>query len=147
MNEVLIKKLTDTATLPKYATPGSAAVDICADCPGGLLLLQGEITLLPTGLSLAIPYGYVGLLFVRSGLSLKGVCLSNGVGVIDSDYRGELKVAMVNNSDESILIEHAMRIAQLMITPFSQPVFIESDELSTTERGAGGFGSTGTIEL
>ncbi len=131
--------------LPFYATHGSAAADICADCPNGIALQPNTPTLISTGLSLAIPCGFVGLLFVRSGLSLKGISLSNGVGVIDSDYRGELKVVVTNNSGETFFIEHAMRIAQLMIMPLTQFAFVNSDVLDETKRGVGGFGSTGTV--
>ncbi len=144
MKEVLIKRLTKTAKLPYYATDGSAAADITADCPKGLTLSPGVPTLVPTGLAMALPSAeYVGLVFIRSGLSLKGLSLSNGVGVIDSDYRGELKIALVNNNNESFTIEHGQRIAQLAVVPTVLCKFSAVVQLPETERGGGGFGSTG----
>ncbi len=145
INEVYVKKLSETARLPLYTTSGSAGADLFADCPDGVTLVPGKPTLIGTGLALAIPSSeYVGLVYVRSGLSLKGICLSNAVGVIDSDYRGELKIALTNNGEEPFFVEHAQRIAQLVITPVAVCNFVESEELPETKRGVGGFGSTGT---
>ncbi len=144
MKKIEVKRLSDTAKIPRYATTGSAAADICADCPDGLLLAKGERMLIGTGIALAIPTGFVGLVFARSGLASRGIALSNSVGVIDSDYRGELKIALCNNSEADYVIERGQRIAQLAIMPIEQGSFVESLALPDTERGDGGFGSTGT---
>ena len=144
MKEIKIK-LTRGATIPKYATKGSAAVDLCAAVDTPVTLEPGERTLVPTGIALSIPEGYVGIVAARSGLACKkGICLSNGIGVIDSDYRGEISVGLFNSSKESFTIECGERIAQLMFMPFAAAAFISVDSLDETERGEGGFGSTGT---
>lgn len=147
--ELSIQKLSEHAILPQYATPGSAAMDLraCLDAP---LVLPGAgssgvaSVMVPTGLALAIPEGYVGLIFARSGLASKhGVAPANCVGVIDSDYRGEVKVALVNHSGEAYTVQPGDRIAQLMIAPVVQPLVVETARLPETLRGEGGFGSTG----
>ncbi len=145
MKEIHVKKLTASAKLPVYASEGAAAADICADCPGGVLVPAGGRELVGTGIAIALPSSdYVALVFARSGLASKqGIALSNGVGVIDSDYRGELKVALQNTSDTAVIIEHGQRIAQLAIVPIVHGDFIEAKSLPVTKRGAGGFGSTG----
>lgn len=143
-----LKRLDPKALLPAYATPGAAAMDLCA-CLDGPLTLKPcrdgwNCALVPTGLAMAIPQGYVGLIFARSGLASKqGVSPANCVGVIDSDYRGEVKVALANHGTADYVIHPGDRIAQLMITPVVQPQLEEVKELSETLRGAGGFGSTG----
>ena len=136
--------LTPGATLPRYATPGAAAMDLCA-APGFHLVLEpGQRALVPTGFALAIPQGYVGLLFARSGLAAKqGICLANGVGVIDSDYRGEICVGLCNVGGEPYTIEPNERIAQMVLMPVLQLPLEETDDLGETERGTGGLGSTG----
>ena len=130
---------------PFYATPGSAAMDLhaCLDQP--ITLLPGGRTVIPTGIAIALPSAdYVALVLARSGLGIKqGVCLSNGVGVIDSDYRGEIGVGLVNLGGEAYTIQPADRIAQLMVTPVVQPTVVAADTLDETDRGTGGFGSTG----
>ena len=130
---------------PFYATPGSAAMDLhaCLDQP--ITLLPGGRTVIPTGIAIALPSAdYVALVFARSGLGIKqGVCLSNGVGVIDSDYRGEIGVGLVNLGGEAYTVQPADRIAQLMVTPVVQPTVVPADTLDETYRGTGGFGSTG----
>ncbi len=146
MKQIEIKRLSDGAVIPEYASLGAAAADICADCPNGMVLLAGERILVGTGIALAIPTGYVGLVFARSGLASKhGISLSNSVGVIDSDYRGELKIALCNNSNKEYRITHNERIAQLAIMPVEMGRFVETSTLTDTERGDGGFGSTGKV--
>lgn len=130
---------------PHFATAGAAAMDLCACVDAPVTLAAGERTLIPTGIAIALPDpGYVALVFARSGLGIKkGVCLANGVGVIDSDYRGEIGVGLVNLSGESYTVQPGDRIAQLMVVPVVQPALSFVDELDETERGRGGFGSTG----
>lgn len=151
--ELSIQKLSKNAVLPRYATPGSAGLDLCA-CLDAPLRLEKVVTgsaqgswncaKVPTGLAMAIPEGYVGLLFARSGLATKhGLSPANCVGVIDSDYRGEIVVALVNLGPEDYVIQPGERIAQLVIVPCAQPVLMETDALPETQRGTGGFGSTG----
>ena len=144
-----IQRLSENALLPQYATPGSAAMDLCA-CLDEPVVLQGvgspegNRQLIPTGLAMAIPEGYVGLIFARSGLASKhGIAPANCVGVIDSDYRGEVKVALANHGSEPYTIQPGDRIAQLMISPVVQPLVEETAALPETVRGEGGFGSTG----
>ena len=130
---------------PHFATAGAAAMDLCACIDAPVTLEAGQRALLPTGIAIALPdAGYVALLFARSGLGVKkGVCLSNGVGVIDSDYRGEIRVGLVNLGEEPYTVEPGDRIAQLMVTPVVQPTLTFAETLDETARGADGFGSTG----
>lgn len=147
--ELKIKALSPRIGLdipaPRFATAGAAAMDLCACVDGPVTLAAGERALIPTGLAIALPDpGYVALVFARSGLGIKkGICLSNGVGVIDSDYRGEIGVGLVNLSAESYTIQPGDRIAQLMVVPVVQPALTFVETLDETERGAGGLGSTG----
>ena len=144
MLEVKIKKLKDKAILPKYQTDGAAGMDISACLDETVTLKPMERKLISTGFAIAVPDGYAAFLYARSGLaSKKGITLPNCVGVVDSDYRGEVKVALVNLSDEEFLINDGDRIAQMVISPVNQAILIETDELSETERAGGGFGSTG----
>lgn len=131
--------------LPQFATPGSAAMDLRACLDGPVTLQAGARAVIPTGLAMALPSAdYVALVFARSGLGIKkGVCLSNGVGVIDSDYRGEIAVGLVNLSGEDYTVQPGDRIAQLMVVPVVQPTVTLADELDETDRGSGGLGSTG----
>lgn len=131
--------------LPQFATPGSAAMDLRACLDGPVTLQAGARAVIPTGLAMALPSAdYVALVFARSGLGIKkGVCLSNGVGVIDSDYRGEIAVGLVNLSGEDYIVQPGDRIAQLMVVPVVQPTVTLADELDETDRGSGGLGSTG----
>lgn len=131
--------------LPQFATPGSAAMDLRACLDDPVTLQAGARAVIPTGLAMALPSAdYVALVFARSGLGIKkGVCLSNGVGVIDSDYRGEIAVGLVNLSGEDYTIQPGDRIAQLMVVPVVQPTVTLADELDETDRGSGGLGSTG----
>ncbi len=130
---------------PRYATDGSAAMDLCACIDAPVTIPAGARQVVPTGIAIALPSpDYVALLFARSGLGIKkGIALSNGVGVIDSDYRGEIAVGLVNLSQEDYTVLPGDRIAQLMIVPVVQPAVTFVDTLDETERGAGGLGSTG----
>lgn len=131
--------------LPRYATEGAAAMDLCACLEEPVTLEPGQRQAIPSGIAIELPSAdYVALVFVRSGLGFKkGLCLCNGVGVIDSDYRGEIGVGLVNLGQEAYTIQPGDRIAQLMVLPVSRPVPVLAEELDETERGRGGFGSTG----
>ena len=140
-----IKLLNDNATLPQYATSGSAAMDLTACIDAPVTIAPRQLVTIPTGIAIALPSAdYVALIFARSGLGVKhGISLSNGVGVIDSDYRGELKVGLTNLSDEPYTIQPGDRVAQLAILPVVQANVVQVSQLDETGRGAGGFGSTG----
>ena len=144
--ELNIKKLHPKAILPTYGSAGAAGADLYALPEGDPITINpGETVLIHTGLSMAIPEGYVGLNFARSGLAAKrGLAPANKVGVIDSDYRGELMVALHNHGDTPQTIEPGDRVAQFVIVPVIMARFTEVDSLDETERGSGGFGSTGT---
>lgn len=143
--QVRIQKLDPNAIVPDYATTGAAAMDLHALLDEPFTLAPGARKLIPTGLAIEIPSrDTVCILCARSGLSIKhGVCLANGIGVIDSDYRGEIKVALVNLSDTPYTIAPAERVAQMMFLPVCTATLNVCDALGETERGAGGFGSTG----
>lgn len=131
------------AIVPKYATPCSAGADVFARINEEITVWPGTRALIPTKIKIAIPDGCCGLLLGRSGLALKhGICLANGVGLIDSDYRGELGVILQNNGGEPFKVKDGMRIAQLVIVQYQQTRF-KQDSLNDTIRGQGGFGSTG----
>lgn len=141
-----VKKLNDKAKLPCRATAVSAGADICACVDADTVLMPGERKLISTGIAIAVPAGYGGFVFPRSGLSSKfGVSLANCVGVIDSDYRGEVKVPVINHSSEPYTIKDGERIAQLVVMPVDLCGYGFCDELDKTERGEGGFGSTGSM--
>ena len=135
--------------LPSYATSGAAGADVRANLAGadradGLTLAPGARVLVPTGLILEIPDGYEVQVRARSGLALKqGIMLANGIGTIDSDYRGPLGVILLNAGDTPVTISHGDRVAQLVLTPVLRAAFEPVEKLSRTDRGAGGFGSTG----
>jgi dUTP pyrophosphatase len=130
--------------LPKIATEGAAGLDLRACIENPIDMLPGEHLLVPSGFAAAIPPGYAGFVFARSGLAIKsGVCLSNGVGLIDSDYRGEIKVGLFNSSREAFRISTGDRVAQLCVMPVCACRFEIVDELGASMRGEGGFGSTG----
>ena len=133
------------AKAPFYATPGAAAADLCAVLDAPLTLPPMGRAMVPTGLAIQLPGPeYVALVCARSGLAVKhGLALSNGVGVIDSDYRGEIQVGLVNLGSETYTLQPGERLAQLMILPVAQAAFVQADTLDETDRGAGGFGSTG----
>lgn len=142
-----IRRLDPRATLPSYQTEGAAGLDIAACLAtdeSSITLEPGVRTAVPTGIAVAIPIGYEGQVRARSGLSTKhGIGLPNAPGTIDSDYRGELRIALINWSSEPYTIRHGDRIAQLVIAPVSHAVVEETDALDDTTRGSGGFGSTG----
>ncbi len=141
---VKIKKLRENAIIPTYGSEFAAGADLYAAIDQALTIEPGETKLIPTGLALAIPEGYAGLIYARSGLaSKKGLAPANKVGVIDSDYRGEVMTALHNHGKEAQTIEAGERIAQMVIAPYITANFILSDELDETVRGEGGFGSTG----
>lgn len=129
---------------PVLATSGSAAFDLRSAADGVVAIAPHEIRLIPTGLRMAIPAGFEGLVRMRSGLSRDGLMLANGVGTIDSDYRGEIGVIVLNAGDRTRLIGRGQRIAQLAIRPVPAVRLQEVDSLDETERGSGGFGSTGS---
>ena len=140
-----VKKLTPSAILPTYGTTGAAGADLYALPEGDpITILPGQTVMIHTGLSMAIPDGYVGLNFARSGLASKrGLAPANKVGVIDSDYRGELMVALHNHGSEPQIVNPGDRVAQFVIVPVMTAAFVEVDSLDDTARGEGGFGSTG----
>ena len=139
-----INKLSDNAVIPTYGSEYAAGADLYS-CEGELTFAPGETKMVHTGLAMQIPVGYVGLIYARSGIATKrGLAPANKVGVIDSDYRGEIMVALHNHSNESQTIAASERIAQIVITPFLTVNYIESETLDETDRGVGGFGSTGT---
>lgn len=140
-----VKKLHEGATLPGYQTAGAAGMDIHACLPDAPVTLQpGSIAVIPTGLALAIPAGFEGQVRPRSGLSTKhGLSVPNAPGTIDSDYRGELRIALINHGREAFTVTHGMRIVQLVIAPVVRAAIEVVADLDETARGAGGFGSTG----
>lgn len=143
MNTLKIKKLDQNAIIPTYGTVDSAGADLYALLDDDLIIKPQETAVISTGLSMAIPKGYVGLIYARSSLGTKkGLAPANKVGVIDADYRGEIKVVLFNQSNQEQTISPKERIAQIVITPFLQVQFEETDKLDDTERGTGGFGST-----
>ena len=140
-----IKKLNDKAIIPTYASKFAAGADLYSCEDSEITVAPGETRLIHTGIALEIPQGYVGLIYARSGLSTKrGLAPANKVGVIDADYRGEVMVALHNHSSEAQTVGVGERIAQMVIAPFLKADFTVVEELSDTQRGAGGFGSTGT---
>lgn len=140
-----IKLLSPDVPLPRYATPGAAAMDLTACLDAPVTIAPRALVRIPTGVAIALPGPeYVALVFARSGLGVKhGISLANGVGVIDSDYRGEIQVGLTNLSDTPYTIQPGDRIAQLAVMPVVQANVIPVDELDETSRGTGGFGSTG----
>ena len=142
---VSIKKLNADAVIPTSGSQYAAGADLYACIQEPVTFQPGDTILIHTGLAMEIPAGYAGLIYARSGLaSKKGLAPANKVGVIDADYRGEIMVALHNHSNNIVTIEPKERIAQLVITPYLTASFIETDTLSDTVRGEGGFGSTGT---
>lgn len=142
---VSVKRLDSRAKLPAYGSADAAGADLYALTDGPVTIAPGQTVLIHTGLALAIPQGYVGLVYARSGLATKqGLSPANKVGVIDADYRGELMVSLYNHSGEPRTVACGDRIAQLVIAPYLTAQFQEVEALSDTQRGAGGFGSTGT---
>ncbi len=143
--KVAVRKLYPDALMPTYGSADAAGADLYAYLKECVTLAPGETRLIPTGLSMAIPCGFVGLIYARSGLATKrGLAPANKVGVIDADYRGEIMVALHNHGREAATVEPRERIAQLVIAPYLTADFCECESLNETERGEGGFGSTGT---
>lgn len=142
-----IKKTDPRAAIPARGTSGSAGMDLRAVLDEPMTLLPGVLVSVPTGIAIGLPSpDTVGLVFARSGLAVKhGIGLSNGVGVIDSDYTGEIRVGLVNQSQTPYELHPGERIAQLVVMPICRPALVEVDTLEETERGAGGFGSTGRL--
>lgn len=146
MNSIVkVKKLRENAVLPHRATEGSAGADLYACIDEPILLEPGRLVMIPTGIAIELAdKGMAAFLFARSGLGVKhGITLSNSVGVVDSDYRGEVCVGLCNVSSEPYTITPNERIAQMVIMPVVCADYVEAQELGDTERGAGGFGSTG----
>lgn len=143
--QIAIKRLTKTAVLPKRATPGSAGCDLAADMSEPVTIAPGQTAVLHTGIALSLPdETLAGFVFARSGLGVRhGICPANAVGVIDSDYRGEILVGLFNHSSEPYTVKPGERIAQLVILPVFSGALTEVEELEKTGRGAGGFSSTG----
>ena len=143
--KIKIKKLNEKAVVPTYGSAYSAGADIYALLDETIEIKPHETVFVHTGISVEIPEGYCGLIFARSSMGAKrGLAPANKVGVIDADYRGEIMVTLHNHSEITATVEPCERVAQLAIVPFLKAEFEESDELSDTVRGAGGFGSTGT---
>lgn len=143
--KINIKKLNEKAIIPTYGSEYAAGADLYANLKEKEIIKPGETKFIKTGLSFEIPTGLVGLVFARSGLSCKqGLAPANKVGVIDSDYRGELIVALYNQSNETREINNGDRIAQISFIPYVKGIFNEVDNLDDTKRGQGGFGSTGS---
>ncbi len=143
--KINIKKLSSNAKIPSYATDFAAGCDLYSSSSEKISFNPGETKLVKTGIAMEIPLGYAGLIYARSGLATKrGLAPANKVGVIDSDYRGEIMVALHNHTNEVKEIDPYERIAQLVITPYVKGLFNEVDDLNETKRGENGFGSTGT---
>lgn len=144
MMEISVKRLRDHARMPTFGTDQAAGADLYACLEGEVTVAPGQTAFIPTGLSMAIPEGFAGLVFARSGLACKSdLAPANKVGVIDSDYRGEFLVALHNHGNQMRTVSDGERIAQLLIVPVVHPSYRETDTLPETQRGAGGFGSTG----
>ena len=143
-NEIKVIKLHKQAKLPVYGSVEAAGADLHACIDEAITVGPGQTAWVPTGIALEVPKGCAGLIYARSGMAAKrGLAPANKVGVIDSDYRGEVKVVLLNHGNEPQMIEPGERIAQLVITPVLTPEYVEVENLSDTERGFGGFGSTG----
>ena len=142
--DVTIKVLHERALLPQYQTTGSAAADIFACLEAPITLAPGGRSVVPTGFAMQLPPGYEAQIRARSGLSSKhGITLANGVGTIDADYRGEVGAILINLGQEPFVIEHGMRVAQLVVSRVDQVSWLHATRLDETERGEGGYGSTG----
>ncbi len=144
MNAIRVKILREGAKLPTYGTLSAAGADLYAWLEQSVIIEPGKTAFIPTGIALEVPEGCAGLIYARSGLSCKqGLAPANKVGVVDSDYRGEITVALHNHGSEARTVNHGDRIAQFIITPVLQPAYQVAQELSDSVRGTGGFGSTG----
>ena len=144
MSTIRVKKLKENAILPTYGSAEAAGADLYACLEEPIVIQPGETAWIPTGIALEVPTGCAGLVYARSSLGVKrGLAPANKVGVIDSDYRGEIRVVLLNHGKESQTIQSGERVAQFIITPVLTPAYEQVEELSDTTRGAGGFGSTG----
>lgn len=144
MEKIRIKKLHPNAVIPTYGSTEAAGADIYACLEAAVTIPAGKTVFIPTGLAMEVPRGCAGLIYARSSMgSKRGLAPANKVGVIDSDYRGQVMVALHNHSQEDQVVNPGERVAQLVITPVFTPGFREVDDLSETDRGSGGFGSTG----
>ena len=144
MTEILIKRLSKNISLPKYETDGSSGMDLAANIEDKIEIAPGKSAIIPTGLSVSIPKNFEIQIRPRSGLAAKNqISVLNTPGMIDADYRGELKVILINLSDKAFLIEKGLRIAQMVLCPVIKATLKEVDSLKETKRGSGGFGSTG----
>ena len=145
MTKILIKRLSKEISLPKYETAGSSGMDLAANITGNINIDPGKTAIIPTGLALSVPKGFEVQIRPRSGLAAKKkISVLNTPGTIDSDYRGEIKVILINQSQETFKVEKGLRIAQMVVCPVVQAQIKEVEDLSETERGKGGFGSTGS---
>ena len=145
MTKILIKRLSKEVSLPKYETSGSSGMDLAANIDKKININPGKTAIIPTGLALSIPKGFEVQIRPRSGLAAKNkISVLNTPGTIDADYRGEIKVILINLGKDPFEIEKGLRIAQMVVCPIVQAQFQEVKDLSKTERGEGGFGSTGT---
>ncbi len=144
MNAICVKKLSPNAKLPTYGSLEAAGADLYACLEKAVTIQPGETIMIPTGIALEVPKGCAGLIYARSSMGTKrGLAPANKVGVIDSDYRGEIRVVLLNHGKTVQVVEPCERVAQLLITPVLTPEYIEVEELTDTDRGSGGFGSTG----
>jgi dUTP pyrophosphatase len=144
MGTIHVKKLSPKAILPTYGSGEAAGADLYACLEESVTIQPGETVFIPTGIALEVPKGCAGLVYARSSLGTKrGLAPANKVGVVDSDYRGEIKVVLLNHGKQTQTIAHGDRVAQFLITPVLTPAYEEVAELSDTSRGTGGFGSTG----
>ena len=144
MHTVHVKILKEGAKLPAYGSAQAAGADLYACLPAPVTIAPGEIAWIPTGIALEVPKGCAGLVYARSSLGAKrGLAPANKVGVVDSDYRGEIRVVLLNHGKTAQTITHGERVAQFLITPVLTPAYEEVAELTDTDRGTGGFGSTG----
>ena len=144
MNPIRVKKLHPNAMLPTYGSAEAAGADLYACLEEAVTIQPGEVYWVPTGIALEVPKGCAGLVYARSSLGAKrGLAPANKVGVVDSDYRGEVKVVLLNHSKQPQTLAPGERVAQFVITPVLTPAYEEVEELTDTSRGAGGFGSTG----
>ena len=142
--QIKLKKIKKNAKIPTYGTEFSAGADLYAVLDESIEIASQETKFIPTGLAFEIPVGYVGLIFARSGLSCKqGLAPANKVGVIDSDYRGEVMVALHNHSTQTKMVENGDRVAQIVFVPFIKGEFLQVEDLEDSLRGSGAFGSTG----
>ena len=145
MIEILIKRLSKNINLPKYETEGSSGMDLAADITSTINIKPGESSIIPTGISVSIPVNYDIQIRPRSGLAAKNqISVLNTPGTIDADYRGEIKVILINLGNKTFKVEKGLRIAQMVLCPIEKAKIKEVEDLEKTDRGSGGFGSTGT---